>query len=424
MALTGSTATSLDAEEVDTPEVDAKLRRRRGAQLAPEVTVIGAGCFGAWASMYMQRAGTQVTMIDQYGPANSRSTSGGETRGVRSSYGDRIHGPLWAKWAIESMGRWKAWDEEHADGMLPRLYFETGDIIIREEMEPYLEQTMANWDALGVPYEVLTPEEVRHRWPVIATPDIQVGLYEPGAGVVRARRAIESVAQVFQREGGEIQIGKVQMGDQDGRTLHNVLLADGTRVSSGTFVFALGPWFPMFFPELMGKRMKVSTLGHTYYFRTPPGDESYRYPNLPSYSIPRATGWPALGPDSRGFRIRTGGHSDPDPDASIRWIDKKHHENPRSLLRKYFPALADAPINETRSCHYESSVDRNFFIDRHPDFDNVWVVGGGSAEAFKQGPVLGDYIAGRVLGTEQDPELIESFRLKEEEFEEEEDPGQ
>ena len=419
LALTGSTPSSLHGKEAD-----AKPQGRRSVQTTPEVTVIGAGSFGAWTSMYLQRAGTQVTMIDQYGPANSRSTSGGETRGVRSSYGDRIHGPLWARWAIESMARWKAWDEEHSEGMLPRLYFETGDVILREEMEPYLEETMATWDALGHPYEVLTPEEVRHRWPVIATPDIQVTLYEPSAGVVRSRRAIESVVQVFKRDGGDVQIGKIEIGARDGRTLNNVILANGTRVSSGTFVFALGPWFPKFFPELMGKRMKVSTLGHTYYFATPAGDESYRYPNLPSYGVRGATGWPALGPDSRGFRIRTGGHSDPDPDTSIRWIDEAKHAIPRRILQKYFPALADAPINETRACHYESSVDRNFFIDLHPDFDNVWIVGGGSAEGFKQGPVLGDYIAGRVLGTEQDPELIESFRLKEEKFEDEENPGQ
>jgi len=49
--------------------------------------------------------------------------------------------------------------------------------------------------------------------------------------------------------------------------------------------------------------------------------------------------------------------------------------------------------------------------------------GGGSAEAFKQGPVLGEYIAGRVLGTETDQELIEGFRLKAEEFVEDERRG-
>ena len=76
-----------------------------------------------------------------------------------------------------------------------------------------------------------------------------------------------------------------------------------------------------------------------------------------------------------------------------------------------------ARVNETRACHYEMSVDQNFIVDRHPDFDNVWLLGGGSAEAFKFGPVLGEYIARRVLGVEDDPELAAAFRLKPEQFE-------
>ena len=41
---------------------------------------------------------------------------------------------------------------------------------------------------------------------------------------------------------------------------------------------------------------------------------------------------------------------------------------------------------------------------------------GGSAEGFRFGPVLGEYIARRVLGVEDDPALAEGFRLKDEEF--------
>ncbi len=387
---------------------------------ASDVVVIGAGSFGAWTALNLQRMGARVTLVDQYGPANSRSTSGGETRGVRTSYGDRPHGLQWGRWAAEAIERWKEWDDEHGATDLPRLFFNTGDLIMREEMEPYLEETMANWDAMGHEYEILTAEEVRYRWPAIHTPEINVALYEPSAGVVRARRAIESVVRVFQREGGEVRIGRADMPTAAG-SVSGIQLEDGTRITGDTFVFALGPWFPKFFPDLMGKRLRMRTLGHVYYVATPPGDESFRYPNIPSYGIPGGTGWPALPTDSRGFRIRTGAHSGDDPDTSVRWIDAEYHDRPRELLGKYFPALSEQPFNETRACHYESSIDSNFIVDEHPDFDNAWIIGGGSAEAFKQGPVLGEYIAGRVMGTDTDAELAESFRLKDEEFEEEDE---
>ena len=389
----------------------------RGGQI-PDVVVVGAGNFGAWTALNLQRAGARVTMVDQYGPANSRSASGGETRGVRSSYGGRATGLQWAEWAIRARRMWQEWDEEHTQALLPRLFYETGDLTLSEELDPSMEQSMVNWDLLGHPYEVLTPDEVRYRWPMIGTPDIEAAMFEPTAGVVRARRAIESVAQVFQQEGGEIRIEKVAHGDTDGRTLGNVHLQNGDKLEAGLFVYATGAWFHLFLPGLMGKRYQSQSIGHVYYFATPPGDESYRWPNCPSYGVPGCTGWPALPADSRGFRIRTGGGRGADPDESVRWIPEELHARPREILAKYFPALAENAISETRACHYSRTVSRNFIIDTHPDLDNVWLAGGGSAESFKQGPVLGEYIAGRVLGTETNEELNQSFRLLEDEFEE------
>ena len=415
LAITG---TSAGAQQPRAEPVRSALVR---SGQAPDIVVVGAGNFGNWTALHLQRMGAKVTLLDQYGPGNSRSASGGETRGVRSSYGDVPHGLQWGGWALRAIEKWKAWDEQYSDAMLPKLYYTTGDIIMRDEMTPFLEQTVANWDVLGRDYEVLTADEVRYRWPILHTPDVNVAIYEPEAGVVRARRAMESVARVFQQEGGEIRIGRVSLGRIDGRRISDVELEGGDRVSGGIFVFALGPWFPKFFPELMGKRLRISTLGHVYYFSTPPGDESYRHPNCPSYNFPGVTGWPALPEDSRGFRIRTGAHSGDDPDTSVRWVDPEAHAQPRAILAKYFPALAERSINETRACHYTQSVSRNFIIDEHPDYDNGWLAGGGSAESFKQGPVLGEYIAGRIMGTENDQELNDSFRLLEEEFSEDED---
>ena len=91
-------------------------------------------------------------------------------------------------------------------------------------------------------------------------------------------------------------------------------------------------------------------------------------------------------------------------------------------MARWFPALAQAPILETRACHYESSPSRNFIIDRHPEWENAWITGGGSAESFKQGPLLGDYIANRFVGNDIDPEATEGFRLPDEFPEEEEEP--
>lgn len=60
-----------------------------------DVAVIGAGAFGGWTAYWARKLGASVVLVDAYGPGNSRSTSGDETRGVRTSYGDRPHGEQW-----------------------------------------------------------------------------------------------------------------------------------------------------------------------------------------------------------------------------------------------------------------------------------------------------------------------------------------
>src|SRR6202795_2606528 len=51
------------------------------------VAVIGAGAFGGWTALYLLRRGTRVTLVDAWGPGNSRASSGGETRVIRGTYG-------------------------------------------------------------------------------------------------------------------------------------------------------------------------------------------------------------------------------------------------------------------------------------------------------------------------------------------------
>jgi sarcosine oxidase len=430
----------------------------RSGRSSSNIVVIGAGAFGGWTALNLQRMGARVTLVDMLGPGNSRSTSGDETRGVRSSYGDRPHGELWMRWARQAMTRWKEWDAEYAKPLKMQVFFTTGDLILRSDWEPFLTQTKAWWEKNAIPHEVLPVDEVRKRWPQFALQDIKVVLYEPDAGVVRARRATESVAEVFRYEGGRMIIGRVippEPGSFDGNTLR---LTNGDSISGDAFVFAVGPWLGKTF-ALMQNRIRTP-LGTVFYYSTPIGDRRFIYPNMPSWNLLGATGWPGLPVDNRGFRVRggggggggggsggqpransaqadsatanratpnsaaansatansTGSANATDPDLSVRWIDADRVQRSRQFVIDHFPDLKDAPLNETRACHYESTSSRNFIIDRHPDLRNVWIAGGGNAEGFKSGPVIGEYVAKRVLGDDGDPAIAKQFLIPKDEF--------
>lgn len=373
------------------------------ARTVPDVVVIGAGAFGLWTAFHLQRDGHQVTLVDLYGPGNSRATSGDETRGIRTGYGENV---LWSSWAKEAIERWKAWDETWGT----RIFTTTGDVCMRAEWSGFLEQCATTWDRVGVRYERISVEEAAYRFPQMRFDGFEVGVYEPDAGVARARIAVLTLADRFRALGGEVVIAGASPGRRAGGRMTDVALSTGESLTADAFVFALGPWFPKAMPELMSEMIRIP-MGHVYYFGTPPGDPRFNSSNCPSWNFPGVTGWPTLEHDHRGFRVRTGGRQGDDPDTSVRWIDESYHEQARRILRERFPDLADAPLLETRSCHYEISATNNFIVDRYPGLENVWLAGGGSAEGFKFGPVLGPYIAGRVTGAADDPELARTFSM-------------
>ena len=70
----------------------------------------------------------------------------------------------------------------------------------------------------------------------------------------------------------------------------------------------------------------------------------------------------------------------------------------RRCLGRRLPELKDAPVTETRVCQYENTSNGDFLIDLHPQFENVWLVGGGSGHGFKHGPLVGEYVSARIEG--------------------------
>ena len=88
----------------------------------------------------------------------------------------------------------------------------------------------------------------------------------------------------------------------------------------------------------------------------------------------------------------------------------------RAFMEHRFPSLAGAPLLGSEVCQYESSPDAHFIVDRHPAAANVWIAGAGNAEGFKFGPVIGEYVARRVLGKDLEPELAEGFKIPKETY--------
>src|SRR5688500_9265681 len=90
------------------PAARLRNRSRMGAYGVTHVVVVGAGVFGTWTAHHLLAAGARVTLVDAYGPANSRASSGDESRILRCGYGgDAIYSAL----ARRSLEMWRGFDD-------------------------------------------------------------------------------------------------------------------------------------------------------------------------------------------------------------------------------------------------------------------------------------------------------------------------
>ncbi|MHB8412438.1 MAG: FAD-dependent oxidoreductase [Candidatus Acidiferrales bacterium] len=350
--------------------------------------VIGAGVFGAWTAYRLARGGAKVLLADAYGAANSRASSSGESRIIRMGYGaDEIY----TRWSKRALELWQGFDEQTG----ARLFHRTGVLWLARENERIASDTLATLAKAGVPHKKLGCAEIEKRFPQIACDDLDFAIYEPESGVLMARRAVQKVVEEFQRAGGTYQIAEVEAPAGRGR-VDSLTTWSGDALRAGTYVFACGPWLPGIFPELLGHRIFPSRQ-EVYFFGVPPGDKSYSAENFPTWLDVGNEIYGMSDLENRGVKIASDRHgASIDPNSAER-VAGETLALVRDYLRRRFPALRDAPVVESRVCQYENTSNGDFLIDRHPDFENVWLVGGGSGHGFKHGPALGEYVAKLVL---------------------------
>jgi sarcosine oxidase len=358
----------------------------------PNIAVIGAGAFGGWTALHLLERGARVTLLDAWGPGNSRASSGGETRIMRGTYGpDQPYTEL----AARALKLWQKYEQRWKRQFLHR----TGVLWMASTRDDLFERgSFAPLRQARIKFQELSAREMKNRWPQVNFAGVQWGIFEPECGYLDARASCQAVVDAFIAEGGTYRQLAVSPDGLENKPLRSVALSDGSRLKADHYVFACGPWMSKLFPETLGNIIR-STRQDIFFFGPPAGDSRFTDKQLPVwgdhgerffYGIP--------GSDRRGFKVADDTRGPVfDPTCGERVVSQAALHRVREYLAFRFPAMKDAPLIETRVCQYEQTPDSNFIVDRHPQMNNVWLLGGGSGHGFKHGPALGEIIAELIL---------------------------
>jgi glycine/D-amino acid oxidase-like deaminating enzyme len=370
----------------------ASERSAQGPSRKPAVVVVGAGVFGGWTALYLQRRGARVTLVDTWGPGNSRASSGGETRVIRGTHGPERPYMELVRRALE------LWKENQARWNRT-LFRPIGLLWMPGEDDRYEKGALPLLREYGFAHEELSAAEAGKRFPHVNFEDVPWAIHEKETGYLLARRSCQAVLEAFQSEGGDYRQLALTPGAIRGGVLSGARLADGSTLTAEQYVFACGPWLGRLFPDVLGSLIKP-TRQEVFFFGPPLDDSRFHEDRTPVwidngkrlfYGIP--------GSEWRGFKVADDTLGpDFDPTSGERAPTPEGIEAARRYLEHRFPGLKGAPLVESRVCQYEKSPDGHFIVDRHPQAENVVLVGGGSGRGFKHGPALGEWVAGLVLG--------------------------
>ncbi len=361
-----------------------------------EVVVVGAGAFGAAALYQLARDGREVVGLEQFAIGHSNGSSHGRSRAIRTFYND----PLYAGLARAALPLWRELEATAGE----RLLHLSGSLFWARRGNPWLESGLAVAEAEGTSYELLAPEAVGERYPILRIPGGRTAVLVPEGGFLDADQCVAAMVAGARRAGAQIHdrtpVRRIEL-DGPGP----LVVTDDEIYRPRRLVLAGGAWLPRLVPEL-GLPLHATRQA---FFTFRPGDPAAVAPDkLPVFADYDRLfyGFPDHGP---GLKIAD---DTPGPLVTPETVKRSTDAGERAQLttwvRDLMPA-ADLAEIEAGTCLYTVSPDHDFLLGPYPGRSDVFLAAG-LDHGFKFSILFGRLLAD-LVASGRTAQPIERFRL-------------
>ncbi|KAE8395458.1 FAD dependent oxidoreductase [Aspergillus alliaceus] len=435
------------------------------------IVIVGAGVFGLSSAIHLAKRGFQdVTVFDRqpYHETHYNFDRGCDAASadcnkiIRAAYGDE----LWYQdLTLKAIQVWDSWNRSLADGtVLPPgmsrkdpIYVNSGNYHFSDETNGLNEFEKLSVDNLTKAGKGHTqyllysdPREAKRAkadgvgHAVDPFKLCQNGKYQGYldmmGGFVYADKACRYALHLAQQLGVKCildrQAGRFEgfLEDPTGKVT-GIKTANGNSHLAAVTIIACGGWTPSLLPEIDG--LCEATAGSIAMIQIPDGSplrERFAPENFPVFQWNARCGengnlygFPL---DEHGvMKIGYRGTKYTNPQlvqsGKVRSLPITKWTSPsitglpetsslviQRFLDRYLPEFkaAGIGISQTRLCWYTDSFDNHWVIDAIPSKKGVIVATGGSGHAFKFLPLLGEFVADKVMGIESD--MLHRFRWR------------
>jgi sarcosine oxidase len=353
--------------------------------------VIGAGAVGAATAYWLAMRGAErVLVVEQYDLVNSMGSSGDHSRLIRHAYHSTDYTRL-------TRAMYEAWDHIEAESGL-QLVLRTGGLDLApegssgaEEIEGY----KAALSAVDLPFEELTNDDIRARYPQWRIDDDVTGILQPDGGLLDIRRAVSAQTSLAMAHGVTF-LPRTRVESIDLQNAHVRVTTSGGSFTADHLVVCAASWLGDLMPDLGLKFALTLSQEQIGYFasRELADFTPEKFPAWIYHGEEVFYGFPVYGEAATKLARDMRGHFISSDDRSFE-PDEQEPEILSEFLRNHLPAAA-GPQLLGRTCLYDMPADRNFVLDTLPDHSNVAIFNG-AGHAGKFSSLIGQIMADLTL---------------------------
>lgn len=349
-----------------------------------EYVVVGQGALGSGAAYHLARGGHQVLALERFELGHVNGGSHDTTRILRHSY----HTPGYAALTIEAYDDWATLEADSGEQLVTVV---GGLDMFPVDAAIPITQYTGSMDAIGIPYEELSADEVTARWPTLVPPAGTRCLHQARGAIVPAARGVATMQDQARRHGAVIRDHSPVSAVRD-------LGADGVEVDAGgttyrcrRLVVCADAWTNDVLAGLGRTFPLTVTCEQVTYFR-PPRPERFAQDRMPLWlwmDDPTFYGFPTYGESTIKCAQDAGGPA-VSPDDRPYDTDQAMLDLLTDHLSRVVPEAG--PAERSVRCLYTMTPDRDFILSPVPGHEAV-LVGMGCGHGFKFAPTIGRLLA-------------------------------
>jgi sarcosine oxidase len=346
--------------------------------------VVGLGAMGSATMYHLAQRGWRVLGLEKFAPGHTRGSSHGDSRIIRETYFEH---PLYVPLVQRAHELWRELERRSGASLMTI----TGGLMIGPADGVIVSGTLRSATEHDLPHSILSPVEVRERFPAFQLAENLVAVLDPRSGFLDPEACNRAHIKTALELGGEARFDEPMIAwTADG---------DGVRVTTGSgayiadrLVLSAGAWNRGMIPDL---ELPLTVERQTVFWLDPASDRAhYELGRFPIYAYEYRAGnicygFPRL---ARGVKasVMHSGETAPDPDDVNRAVDPTEVNALRAALRPILPSLAEAPVRESDVCLFTNTPDHDFIIDFHPLLPQVLVSSPCSGHGFKFSSAIGE----------------------------------